>query len=98
MVMNLESIKKRVQQYFPGSMAIESITGKYHIEHDDCNLNDIFLFDDCDSIEDAWKLAWESTKIYQNINRTHPLKKLISQDIKLKNSERITNRIQRHEY
>ena len=52
----------------------------------------------CDSIEDAWKLAWESTKIYQNINRTHPLKKLISQDIKLKNSERITNRIQRHEY
>ena len=91
--MTLQSIIKRVQTYYPGAVVSMSVSGKYFIEHDDQNLNDIFLFEDCDTINDAWQLAWETMRINRNMNRTHPLKKMISEQKKLQNRERIANRI-----
>ena len=91
--MTLQSIIKRVQTYYPGAVVSMSVSGKYFIEHDDQNLNDTFLFEDCDTIDDAWQLAWETMRINRNMNRTHPLKKMISEQKKLQNRERIANRI-----
>jgi len=91
--MTLQSIIKRVQTYYPGAVVSMSVSGKYFIEHDTQNLNDIFLFEDCDTIDDAWQLAWETMRINRNMNRTHPLKKMISEQKKLQNRERIANRI-----
>jgi hypothetical protein len=91
--MTIQSIIKRVQIYYPGADVAMSVSGKYFIEHDDQNLNDIFLFDDCDSSDEAWLLAWETMRINRNMNRTHPLKKMISEQKKLQNRERIANRI-----
>jgi hypothetical protein len=91
--MTLQSIKTRVQTYYPGAAVSMSVSGKYFIEHAEQNLNDIFLFDNCDTIEDAWRLIWETMRIHQNMNRTHPLKKMISEQKKLQNRERIANRI-----
>ena len=91
--MTIQSIIKRVQAYYPGAVVSMSVSGKYFIEHDDQNLNDIFLFEDCDTIDDAWQLAWETMRINRNMNRTHPLKKMISEQKKLQNRERIANRI-----
>jgi hypothetical protein len=91
--MTLQSIIKRVQTYYPGAVVSMSVSGKYFIEHDEQNLNDVFLFEDCDTIDDAWQLAWETMRINRNMNRTHPLKKMISEQKKLQNRERIANRI-----
>ena len=91
--MTIQSIIKRVQTYYPGAVVSMSVSGKYFIEHDNQNLNDIFLFEDCDTIDDAWQLAWETMRINRNMNRTHPLKKMISEQKKLQNRERIANRI-----
>jgi len=91
--MTIQSIIKRVQTYYPGAVVSMSVSGKYFIEHDTQNLNDIFLFEDCDTIDDAWQLAWETMRINRNMNRTHPLKKMISEQKKLQNRERIANRI-----
>ena len=91
--MTLQSIIKRVQTYYPGAVVSMSVSGKYFIEHNEQNLNDVFLFEDCDTIDDAWQLAWETMRINRNMNRTHPLKKMISEQKKLQNRERIANRI-----
>lgn len=91
--MTIQSIIKRVQTYYPGAVVSMSVSGKYFIEHDEQNLNDVFLFEDCDTIDDAWQLAWETMRINRNMNRTHPLKKMISEQKKLQNRERIANRI-----
>ena len=91
--MTIQSIITRVQTYYQGAVVSMSVSGKYFIEHDDQNLNDIFLFEDCDTIDDAWQLAWETMRINRNMNRTHPLKKMISEQKKLQNRERIANRI-----
>ena len=91
--MTIQSIINRVQTYYPGAVVSMSVSGKYFIEHDDQNLNDTFLFEDCDTIDDAWQLAWETMRINRNMNRTHPLKKMISEQKKLQNRERIANRI-----
>ena len=91
--MTIQSIIKRVRIYYPGADVSMSVSGKYFIENDDQNLNDIFLFDDCDTIDEAWQLAWETMRINRNMNRTHPLKKMISEQKKLQNRERIANRI-----
>lgn len=91
--MTIQSIINRVQTYYPGAVVSMSVSGKYFIEHDDQNLNDIFLFDDCNTINEAWQLAWETLRINKNMNRTHPLKKMISEQKKLQNRERIANRI-----
>ena len=91
--MTIQSIINRVQTYYPGAGVSMSVSGKYFIEHEDQNLNDIFLFEDCDTIDDAWQLAWETMRINRNMNRTHPLKKMISEQKKLQNRERIANRI-----
>lgn len=94
--MQIESIINRVRQYYPGCCIATAADGLYYIEHDGQNLNDTFLFDNCDSIDAAWILALESTKIHQNINRTHPLKKMFSNQKKIQNRERISNRIHGH--
>jgi hypothetical protein len=91
--MTIQSIITRVQTYYPGAVVSMSVSGKYFIEHDDQNLNDVFLFEDCDTIDDAWMLIWETMRIQRNMNRTHPLKKMISEQKKLQNRERIANRI-----
>ena len=91
--MTIQSIINRVQTYYPGAGVSMSVSGKYFIEHEDQNLNDTFLFDDCDTIEDAWMRLWETMRIQRNMNRTHPLKKMISEQKKLQNRERIANRI-----
>ena len=91
--MTLQSIITRVRTYYPGAVVSMSVSGKYFVEHDNQNLNDIFLFEDCDTIDDAWQLAWETMRINRNMNRTHPLKKMISEQKKLQNRERIANRI-----
>lgn len=91
--MTIQSIINRVQTYYPGADVSMSVSGKYFIEHDEQNLNDVFLFEDCDTIDDAWRLAWETMRINRNMNRTHPLKKMISDQKKLQNRERIANRI-----
>ena len=44
--MTIQSIIKRVQAYYPGAVVSMSVSGKYFIEHDDQNLNDIFNIDD----------------------------------------------------
>lgn len=91
--MTIQSIINRVIKYYPGAGVSMSVSGKYFIEHDEQNLNDVFLFEDCDTIDAAWMLIWETMRIQRNMNRTHPLKKMISEQKKLQNRERIANRI-----
>jgi len=92
-MIKLESIKKQVRKQYPGAMLVVSLTGQYYIESNGENLNDIFLLEDCDNIESAWKSALLTSKIYRNINRTHPLKQMMSIERKRENRERIANRI-----
>jgi hypothetical protein len=89
----IESIKKRVQKQYPGAFISVSASGRYFIEWNDQNLNDIFLYDDCDSPEAAWNNALLTVQTERNLNRTHPLKSLISAERKQQNKERIANRI-----
>lgn len=89
----LESIKKRVQKQYPGAFISVSASGRYFIEWNEQNLNDIFLYDDCDSPEAAWNTALLTVQTERNLNRTHPLKSLISAERKQQNKERIANRI-----
>lgn len=90
---SVQTLKDRIQKYYPGACISMSASGKYYVEYDDQNLNDVFLVEDSDTIDDAWQRIYEVTKIQRNINRTHPLKTMISQQKKLQNHERITNRI-----
>ena len=89
----IESIKKRVQKQYPGAFISVSASGRYFIEWNDQNLNDIFLYDDCDSPAAAWNNALLTVQTERNLNRTHPLKSLISAERKHQNKERIANRI-----
>ena len=49
--------------------------------------------DDCDTIEEAWNNALLTMRTERNMNRTHPLKKMMSEEKKMQNKERIANRI-----
>ena len=69
--------------------------GQYYISWNDENLNDTFLLENCDTEISAWKQASITAKHEQHINRTHPLKKMMSEEKKQQNKERITNRIQK---
>ena len=69
--------------------------GEYYIEWQGENLNDTFLLNDCETEIDAWRQAAVTARHEQHINRTHPLKKLMSEEQKQQNKERITNRIRK---
>jgi hypothetical protein len=92
-MIKLESIQKHVQKQYPGAALSVSPIGQYYVEWNDQNLNDIFLLEDCDSIEDAWNNALLTVRTERNMNRTHPLKKMMSEERKQQNKERIANRI-----
>lgn len=92
-MIKLESIQKHVKKHYPGAILQVSPLGQYFIEWNSENLNDIFLLDDCDTIIDAWNNALFITRTVRNINRTHPLKQMISNERKHQNRERIANRI-----
>jgi hypothetical protein len=92
-MIKLESIQKHVRTQYPGAALSVSPIGQYYVEWNDQNLNDIFLLEDCDSIEDAWNNALLTVRTVRNMNRTHPLKKMMSEERKHQNKERIANRI-----
>ena len=91
----LEKIQKRVRKRYPGSICVQDSMGQYYISWNDENLNDTFLLENCDTEISAWKQASITAKHEQHINRTHPLKKMMSEEKKQQNKERITNRIQK---
>lgn len=92
-MVKLESIQKHVQKQYPGAALSVSPIGQYYVEWNDQNLNDIFLLEDCDTVLDAWNNALLTMRTERNMNRTHPLKKMMSEERKLQNKERIGNRI-----
>jgi len=91
--MNLESLKKRVQKRYPGSVAMMDHDGEYYIVHDDISLNETFMVPGCDTEIAAWHMISQFVQVEQSINRTHPLKAMISEQKKMQNKERISNRI-----
>ena len=91
----LEKAKKRVKKRYPGSSCVQDSTGEYYIEWNNENLNDIFLLNNSNTELEAWKQAGLTAKHEQHINRTHPMKKLISEEQKHQNKERITRRIRK---
>jgi hypothetical protein len=95
-MVKIESIQKQVKKQYPGAMLSVSPFGRYFIEYNNCNLNDIFLFEDCETIEQAWNNALLTVRTERNMNRTHPLKKMISEERKHQNKERIANRIHKN--
>ena len=92
-MVKLESIQKHVQKQYPGAALSVSPIGQYYVEWNDQNLNDIFLLEDCDTVLDAWNNALLTVRTERNMNRTHPLKKMMSDERKRQNKERIGNRI-----
>lgn len=91
--MNLESLKKLVQKRYPGSVAMMDHDGEYYIVHDDISLNETFMVPGCDTEIAAWHMISQFVQVEQSINRTHPLKQMISDQKKQQNQERIANRI-----
>lgn len=75
----IEKYKKRVHKQFPGAYLISVGSGFYTIvqEADDLSLRDVlaeFLFMPVKDPVKAWELAQVSSKTFQNLNRTHPLR------------------------
>jgi hypothetical protein len=93
----IDKYKKRVRKRYPGSQCVQNHDGEYYIEWNSENLNDIFLLNNTNTELEAWEQASITAKHEQHINRTHPMKKLISQEQKHLNKERITRRIRKYE-
>jgi len=91
--MNLENLKKRVCKRYPGSIAAMDMDGEYYIVHNDTSLNETFMVPGCDTEIAAWHMISQFVQVEQSINRTHPLKQMISEQKKQQNQERIANRI-----
>mgnify|MGYP006893620511 CR=1 FL=1 len=91
--MSIESLKKRVQKRYPGCVAMVDYDDAYYIVHDDVSLHDIFMIPGCETEDDAWRVISQFVQVEQSINRTHPLKAMISEHKKLQSLERIANRI-----
>ena len=91
--MQIESLKKRVQKRYPGTVALMDHDGEYYIVHDDVSLHDVFMIPGCETADEAWQIISQFVQVEQSINRTHPLKAMISEHKKLQNRERISNRI-----
>jgi hypothetical protein len=90
--MQLASLIKRVQKRYPGSNIMQ-IYDEYHVMHNDESLNDTFLLPGFESEHEAWLQISQFVKMEQSINRTHPLKQMISEHKKRESQERIANRI-----
>ena len=91
----IDKLKKRVRKRYPGSICVQDSAGEFYIEWQSENLNDTFLMENSLSELEAWRQASVTAKHEQHINRTHPLKKLISQEQKNQSKERITRRIRK---
>ena len=91
--MSIESLKKRVQKRYPGCVAMVDYDDAYYIVHDDVSVHDIFMIPGCETEDDAWRVISQFVQVEQSINRTHPLKAMISEHKKLQSLERIANRI-----
>lgn len=91
--MSIESLKKRVQKRYPGCVAISDYTGEYYIVHNDISLHDVFMIPGCETEDEAWRVISQFVQVEQSINRTHPLKAMISEHKKMQSKERISNRI-----
>ena len=90
--MQIASLIKRVQQRYPGSSVMQ-IHGEYHVMYADESLNEMFLLPGFETEYEAWLQISQFVKMEQSINRTHPLKQMISEQKKIQNRERIANRI-----
>ena len=91
----IEKIQKRVRKRYPGSICVQDSFGQYYIQWNDENLNDTFLLDNTDTEISAWHQAGITAKHEQHINRTHPLKQMLSAEKKQQNKERINIRIKK---
>jgi hypothetical protein len=91
----IQKFQNRVKKRYPGCYCDQDSLGEYYITWQGENLNDIFLLNNSTTELEAWKQASITAKHEQHINRTHPLKKLISQEQKHQNKERITRRIRK---
>jgi len=94
---NLQKLQNRVRKRYPGSICIQDSIGQYYIKWNDENLNDTFLLENCLTELLAWEQASITAKHEQHINRTHHMKKLVSEEQKHQNKERITRRIRKYE-
>ena len=90
----LVKLKTRVRKRYPGAKCMQYHYG-YFISWQGENLNEIFLMNDCETEIEAWQQASITAKHEQHINRTHPLKQMLSAEKKLENKERITKRIRK---
>ena len=90
--MQLASLIKQVQKRYPGSIIMQ-FHDEYHVIHNDESLNDIFLLPGFETEYEAWLQISQFVKMEQSINRTHPLKQMISEQKKRESQERIANRI-----
>jgi len=91
--MSIESLKKRVQKRYPGCVAMMDHAGEYYIVHADTCLHDVFMIPGCETEDEAWRIISQFVQVEQSINRTHPLKAMISEHKKMQSKERISNRI-----
>ena len=75
--MKLETVKKRVNKYYPVAKAYKEL-GAYYIGIPDSmddtiiNLFDEYFIPAVDTEEEAWNKALLCCKTTQNFNRTHP--------------------------
>ncbi len=91
----IEKIQNRVRKRYPGSICIQDSFGQYYIQWNEENLNDTFLLSNTDTELSAWQQASITAKHEQHINRTHPLKQMMSEEKKQQNKERINTRIRK---
>ena len=91
----IEKIQNRVRKRYPGSFCVQDSFGQYYIQWNEENLNDTFLLSNTDTELSAWQQASITAKHEQHINRTHPLKKMMSEEKKQQNKERINTRIRK---
>jgi hypothetical protein len=91
--MTIESLKKRVQKRYPGAIAMIDHDHEYYIVHNDISLHEVFMIPGATTEDEAWSMISQFVQIEQSINRTHPLKAMISEHKKMQNKERISNRI-----
>ena len=91
--MSIESLKKRIQKRYPGCVVMMDHAGEYYIVHNDTSLHDVFMIPGCETEDEAWRVISQFVQVEQSINRTHPLKAMISEHKKMQSKERISNRI-----
>lgn len=75
----IEKYKKKVHKQFPGAKLFSLSKGYYTIavENDDLSITDVlaeYLMNPVKDPVKAWELAQTSSKVTQNLNRTHPLR------------------------